>query len=100
MFIESCAFYSCGDRFLDGAIVNMMPPQLLSIGVLSIGRMRPFIGFTRTRVGAERLGGKDILPGQRASCLGVFFSEGIRQPDPTGASGQIGCMESSYLAEL
>ena len=74
-----------GDGALYGCFVNMVSSELLSlfVGTVAIG------GFAGSRVTADFVGRKDVLPSERSAGGGIFVLHGVGEPDPAGAGGQI-----------
>lgn len=81
---------SGGDGGLDGRFVGMVSAELAAVVVgdeLFWGFF--FERFAGVGIEGESVGGEEVLPGERLADLGPFAGEGVGEPDPAGAGGQV-----------
>ena len=80
--------------------MEVVAAELAAFRGNGLGRGRSVQRFAKTRVPAQRLGGEQVLPFERAAGLGKFSGEGISEPDPACAGIQVEPVEVLNGADL
>ena len=95
-------FHGGGDLFLDGGLVDMVSAHLGILGGVAecFGAGFIFECFAGSRIGAQVARRKEVLPLEGAGGVGIFFGEGVGQPDVSGAALEVVGVERLDVIDL